>query len=218
MSSLVSSITSSQVSNLRTTGEASRNLVTSSGHVGEKFLAKSKKQYYRGIELNTATAAASKMLQKGSLNIRFGIFGEEEEILELLSRAGHGVSIEEISLWVKSGGEACCLVADRDDDVVAACRVHGIRGATAPTIKDGNSQQQKIATFDHLSLPLDSTGDRFLAKAVAMSRGWGCTSIHIHMPAASKEVVIFLTKTTATKFVVVSSEDLPGDVLRLTLV
>ena len=128
------------------------------------------------------------------------------------------MSIEEILLWVKSGGEACCLVADRDDDVVAACRVHGIRGATAPTSKDGNSQQQKIATFDLLSLPLDSTGDRFLSKAVAMSRGWGCTSIHIHMPAASKEVVIFLTKTSATKFVVVSSEDLPGDVLRLTLV
>ena len=185
------------------------NLVTSSGHVGKKFLptiaSSSPQQLYRGVRLDPATTAASKMLSQGTLDIRFGIQGEEQEIADLLQSTA--VTLEEVGTWTKGGGAACCIVADRDDAVVAVCRCTGIRSG------------EQVVTLDQIVLPLDTTGERFVAKAIGMCRGWGCTTIHMHVPTQSTKLLDFLKSCADKKEwkAVESYNAAAGDFVVLTL-
>ena len=151
-------------------------LVTSSGHVGKKNIIQ--KNLYRGYELNPATQAASKMLSSFNTDIRFGINGEEDEIVALMNNA---ITIEEVATWTKSGGQHCCIVADRNDCVVACTKVTGIRGSNKENV-----------TLEHVTMPLDSIGEKFILKAISMCHGWGGKSIAMHIPTTSNDVLTFL--------------------------
>jgi len=198
----------------------SRNLVSSSGHVGQKFLRKERKEeeeplqlqqqqqsksstanniysnteYYRGQKLNPATNAASKMLSRGNLDVRFGIFGEEEEILECLhAHACTDITLKEVQTWTKSGGQACCLVAERDDKVVIACRCTGIRGNSSN--KDGG----KVVTLDCLAIPQNQDGERFVVKSIGMCYSWSCGTIHINVSTSNDTLLHFIKKCIEEK-------------------
>jgi hypothetical protein len=159
-----------------------RNLVTSQGHVGVKCMPQN--QLYRGVMLDPATSAAAKMLASNTLDVRFGIYGEEEEIVELMARNGHSVDVKDVASWIFSGGKYCCIIAERDDQVVACARVSGIRGGS----------KSATATLEYVSIPMDTTGLKFLKKGVALMHGWGATSIQLHVPVLQSTLIQFLVE------------------------
>ena len=212
------------------TASSSRNLVTSSGHVGKTFLTApptqtqttstnpisktSSKTYYRGIALNPATTAAATMLSKGTVDIRFGIHGEAQEIVDLLTTAGTPLPLEQVQQWNKSGGTECCIVADQDDVVVAVCQCTGIRSS------------DNIAAFKYLTLPGVSTtnnavGDRFLTKSIKICQGWGISVIQLHVPTTDTALMEYLkayVERCQPEMAVVESYDASlGDCICLTL-
>jgi len=212
------------------TSTSSRNLVTSSGHVGKTFLTApptqtqttstnpisktSSKTYYRGIALNPATTAAATMLSKGTVDIRFGIHGEAQEIVDLLTTAGTPLPLEQVQQWNKSGGAECCIVADQDDVVVAVCQCTGIRSS------------DNIAAFKYLTLPGVSTtnnavGDRFLTKSIKICQGWGISVIQLHVPTTDTALMEYLkayVERCQPEMAVVESYDASlGDCICLTL-
>ena len=120
--------------------------------------------YYRGRALNPGNLAASRMLQQGSVETRFMVFGDEEEVHALLHGA---VSEDEVSSWVR-GGSAKCIVLERDDELLACAR---LSGATQET---GGA-----ATLDCLAGPnlYGALGTKFLKRVCAVCAGWGCTDL-----------------------------------------
>ena len=133
---------------------------------------------YRGRKLDAATSAASAMLRRGNLDVRFGILGDEEEVAELVN-ASWGVQTvceSDVASWIMRGGGggggadgASCLVLERDDVLLGAARLTGLSGPG------------DVVTVDFFSAPLDKLGIRFLSRAARMCAGWGCRTMEVRL-------------------------------------
>ena len=162
------------------------NGVASDGAAGEAA-PPARASLYRGRPLDQATSAAAKMLREGSVDVRFGISGDEEEVAELVNAkwGARTITDGDVASWIMrrgggSGVGASCLVLERDDVLLGAAKLSGLNSGRG------------IVTVDFFVTPLDNLGKRFAARAARICAGWGCHTMQVRLKKENVPTRVFL--------------------------